>query len=83
MSKKETHFIVLRESIAQSWARDAGTFSLFAGLISLGVYVESGAMQWVGAIIGFMVVISRAAGFTKRSEMTREQAIKFLQEMPQ
>lgn len=77
--KKEKSFIIIRESVAESWARDASTLCLFVFLIGIGVVLKSDAMQWLGAIIGFFVVISRTFGM--RNEMTKDQAIKFIQEM--
>ena len=75
--KPKTEFIFLTESVAKSWARDASTFALFCGLIGIGIALNSSAMQWTGAIVGFITIISRASGKTKR--MTREQAIKYVE----
>lgn len=72
-----TKVIMLHESVAQSWARDASTFALFACLIGVGVVLDSSAMQWTGAMIGFITVFARAA--SSRSEsMTISEARAFL-----
>ena len=79
MSEKEKKvFIILTESRWDSWSRDASTFAMFLGLIGIGVYIESTAMQWVGAAIGFIAIMVRAAGVGKK--MSREEAIRFLEE---
>jgi hypothetical protein len=59
--------LVRKESVLLSWLRDASSFALFLALIGIGVYLESSAMQWAGAIIGFFTVVSQAAGKAKSS----------------
>jgi len=51
-----------RESVIGSLLKDAGTLLLFVGLIGIGVFLDSKAMQWVGAVFGFFVVASKAFG---------------------
>lgn len=81
MSKQTEHVIVLCETTLQSWCRDLSTFALFAGLIGLGVYLESSAMQWVGAIIAFTVTIAKSTGLHKRSRKTVAEARAFIDEL--
>lgn len=76
---KTAQIIVVHETIAQSWARDASSFALFTGLIGVGTLLESSAMQWVGAIIGFGVIAVRASGLAPR--MTIDQARHKLNEI--
>lgn len=57
---KRPEVIIVHESIAESWARDASSVVGFILLIGIGVYLESNAMQWVGAIIGFVTIVSLA-----------------------
>lgn len=64
--------IIIRETVAQSWAIDAGTFLLFAALIGLGVLLDSGAMQWAGFIVGMAIAVSWAR--RKETHCTIEQA---------
>lgn len=61
MSKDKVPVIIVHESIANSWATDASTFAMFLALIGIGWALGSDAMQWVGGIIGFIMVASRAA----------------------
>jgi hypothetical protein len=76
IDKAPTQFIVITESIFQSWARDASTLALFVSLIGIGIALESSALQWVGAFVGFTVIMARAAG--KAKKLTKEQAISFI-----
>lgn len=82
MSEKraETTFIMVHETTLQSWARDASTFALFVSLIGVGIMLDSSAMQWMGAIIAFIVILSKANGKMKR--MTRDEAMAFLSSLP-
>lgn len=64
MSKPEV--IILHETVLQSWLIDASTFVMFLALIGIGVFLDSSAMQWIGAIIGFLTISSRAAGRKNR-----------------
>lgn len=75
MSEKTA--IILHESTLQSWIRDASTFATFAGLIGIGVYADSGAMQWAGFFIAVMTVFSRAGKHIRR--MTIPEARAYLE----
>lgn len=78
--KPKTEFIVISETIFKSWARDASTFALFAGLIGVGILAESSALQWAGFFVATVTLISRAGGM-KVKRMARDQAIAHLQTM--
>jgi hypothetical protein len=77
--KSETKFIVITESVFESWARDASTLVLFVALIGIGIALDSSAMQWTGAVVGFITTTARAAG--KAKKLTKEQAVRFIQEL--
>lgn len=57
MAKPEV--IIVHETTLQSWMRDASTFALFVALISIGILLDSTALQWVGAIVGFVAITAR------------------------
>lgn len=77
--KTKIQFIIIHESVLKSWMRDASTFALFASLIGLGVVLDSGVMQWCGFFVGVIVLLAKSSNTAKR--MTREQAIKHLQDL--
>jgi len=58
---KPQQVIIIHETVVKAWLRDASTFALFFSLIGIGVLLQSVALQWVGAIIGFIVVGTRAS----------------------
>ena len=59
--KKEKEFVIVKESALESWLSDASSFCLGIGFIGLGWFIESGAMQWVGAIMFFVVLMYKGA----------------------
>lgn len=66
--------IILKEGWVQSWLRDASTFALFVALIGIGVFLESAALQWVGALIGFFHIAGNAHRMLKCESLTIPEA---------
>jgi hypothetical protein len=75
---KKTEVIVIHETVLQSWLIDASTFALFICLIGVGIFLDSNAMQWVGAVIGFLTMVGR---FSRLNRLTIEQARARLNEL--
>ena len=73
MSEKP-EVIIVHESITQSWATDASTYALFAALIGTGWLLDSQAMQWVGAIIGFVAILARGSARVNSCRCTIPEA---------
>lgn len=73
MSKVERIIIAEGETVAKSWARDASTLALFCGLIGIGVYVDSLAMQWSGALVAFVVILAKAGVVTHKFTVSEAQ----------
>lgn len=63
--KHRRQILIISESIPQSLARDAGTFATFVSMIGIGWFIESEAMQWAGAILGFLTTISVATHYER------------------
>ncbi len=78
---KRPEVILLHETAGQSWRRDMSSVVGFVLLIGIGWLLDSSAMQWVGAILGFLVVGSNVARMSKDTRMTIEQARKRLDEI--
>lgn len=66
--------LIIKEGWVQSWLRDASTFALFLALIGIGVFLESPALQWVGALIGFFHIAGNARRMLKRESLTIPEA---------
>ncbi len=79
--KPKTEVIVVHETVAKSLARDAGTFATVVGIIGVGVWCGSSAMQWVGAIMLFVAACFYP--FTKSKRLTIAEARRRLDEIEQ
>jgi hypothetical protein len=77
----DRHIMIIHETVAQSWMRDASSVAGFVALIGIGVWLDSGAMQWTGAILGFLVIAGRMQRVWKDNRYTIEQARKRLDEI--
>lgn len=77
----KTEIIVLYETGVQSLIRDIASTAMFVSLIGIGVLLESAAMQWVGAIIGFLTITTFATRMFRQSRYTIEQARKRIDEI--
>ncbi|MCO5072082.1 MAG: hypothetical protein M9944_12830 [Rhizobiaceae bacterium] len=73
--------VIVNESLATSLAKDAGTLVVLVSMAGIGVLLESTALQWVGAILGFIWLLSRATSAFSKSRMTIAQARKRLDEI--
>lgn len=73
--------VIVRESLATSLAKDAGTLVLLVSLVGIGVLLKSNALQWVGAVLGMLWLLGRAIASFNKSRMTVAQARKRLDEI--
>lgn len=55
--------IIVSESWLLSFIRDLGTLVMFAVMIGLGVYLESGAMQWIGGVLFLIWLAAKVPNF--------------------
>lgn len=78
MRTSKPEIIIVHETAMQSYLVDSSTFVLFAALIGLGIFLDSTAMQWVGAIIGFLTI---AAKTNRHRRMTPDEARKRISEI--
>ncbi len=80
MSDKE--ILILSETVAGSIITDLVTITTLSAIIGLSVYVfESEAMQWVGAVIFFIWLLSRSSHIIKcRGYLTPQKAANYLSE---
>ena len=74
--KQKPEIIIVHERVLESWLRDAGTLATFCALIGIGVYLESSAMQWVGALIGFTIVFLKASRHMGENRYNFDEARK-------
>ena len=72
-------YIVLHETLWQSFARDLISFASVVATVGLGVAIGSVAMQWVGAIVFFLIMIVRGSKHYK--PMTLDQAAEYIERL--
>ena len=77
----ERQIIIIKENARESWLRDTSSVVSFVALIGIGVVLDSSAMQWVGAVIGFFVILERSNRLFKSNRFTIEEARKRLDEI--
>ena len=58
---KETKVLLIRETVWQSLAKDAGTFATVVSIIGLGRWLDSAAMQWFGFVMAAIFVMVQAS----------------------
>lgn len=66
MSEKETEIMLVSETVAQSWLKDGSAAALFVALIGTGWLLDSSALQWSGAFVGFLTLALRSSGKVPR-----------------
>lgn len=80
-TKKIPTIILLRESWQSSLTKDAGTFVMLAGLIGLGVFVGSTALEWIGALLGMFWLVAKTMRTTDKYKFSIAEARKRLDEL--
>lgn len=70
--------VVLRETWQASLISDAGSFAMAITLTGVGRWMGSDALQWIGALIYFLCMISIA--MRPRTRKTPQQAADWLRD---
>lgn len=73
--------ILLHETVFTSLMRDASTFAMFVALIGIGVLLDSSALQWTGAMLGFLAIVARSSKVQSDARMTIRQAREYLDKL--
>lgn len=55
-ASKKPQIIIYRETLLKSILSDAISFVMATGLVGMGRYIDSTALQWVGAILFFVLM---------------------------
>lgn len=81
--RKDTKIVLIHETWAESFLRDATTVAAFLFLWSVGHFTESPAMEWVGVVIGCGFLFARALALIDqkmKTRMTPDEARAWLDE---
>ena len=60
MSENKAQYIIVAETPLQSWLRDASTYAFVVATIGTGVFLDSSAMEWFGALVAFIAILGRS-----------------------
>lgn len=71
--------LVKRETAIESWKKDSSTLALGCAFVAIGVILDSAALQWMGAFVWFILVLSQANKSVKR--LTISEARKWLDDL--
>lgn len=61
-TKPKVEILILYETPLKSWLVDASTFAMTGGMIWLGWFFDSAAMQWIAFVVFLIMTISVALG---------------------
>lgn len=78
--KKRYELRVGRKSIKRTIISNLVVLSTFTAMIGLGVFLDSAAMQWAGALFWFLVIFAVAISLDKASLCTFDEARRELDE---
>ena len=70
---------IVHENLKESVASDCFTFGMLVGVVLVGKWVDSDALQWIGGLMVIFGVISKT--FYKFPKMTIDQARSKLDEI--
>lgn len=73
--------IILKDTVARSLIKTAGVFVMICGIIGLGVYLQSSAMQWAGFVLSALVIAGLTSHLHKDNRLTIAQARAKLDEL--
>ena len=77
-----TKIVILRETLLQSIIIDIFTLLTTVGMVGIGVWLESTALQWVGAIMSMIAAFGMVQAIVSNSyKYTINDARKKLDEM--
>lgn len=73
--KPETEYIIVVETLKHSLLKDTFTFIMIFAVIATGKWIDSTAMQWIGAFMLFFGALARVKGYPR---YTAESAVEML-----
>lgn len=50
------------------------TFAVFVSIIGIGIFLNSSAMQWIGAICCFLIIMAKSERLTKNFTVAEAKA---------
>jgi hypothetical protein len=78
MSEKKPDIISLFDGRVGFWGRWAVSYGTLLACIGLGVIIQSDALQWIGAILWFVGIISTSVSYATKAHKTPQEAADYL-----
>jgi|GEM_PF-6838397 len=76
----EKQILLVHESLAQSIMKDLISGVTLLSMVGIGVWIDSGAMQWVAGIIWLLAMVGKSTAYAKNSVFSFDDARKRLDE---
>jgi D-arabinose 1-dehydrogenase-like Zn-dependent alcohol dehydrogenase len=73
--KNDKELTFIHTTVYDGLVSNASSFAMIVGIIGLGVFLGSSAMQWAGFIIAAVFIVARSM---KTKRMTEDEAFEFL-----
>lgn len=74
----EPDMVCLYDSRIGFWGRHFVSYSTLLGMIGIGRWIESDALQWVAAVIWFIGIMGFAISYSKQQAKTPQAAADYL-----
>lgn len=71
---KTTEILIMREPLWESLAKDTFSCVVLLGLVGVGIWAGSSAMQWAGAVIWMVWMPSKAVSYFNKNKLTIAEA---------
>lgn len=78
MSEKKPEIISLFDSRVGFFGRMVVSYGTLLACIGVGVLIQSDALQWVGAVIWFVGMISTSVSYATKAHKTPQEAADYL-----
>ena len=72
--KPKTEIIILHETVMQSWLRDLSSLAVSIAMVGVGKWIGSEALQWVGALLFFAVLLGQVKGSKDKLSIQKARA---------
>lgn len=79
MSENTEYIIITDDRLWRSALRDVVTLASVVGIIGIGWFLDSSAMQWAGFVVAALMLIA-LAGASRKRRKTPQEAAKYLRD---
>lgn len=73
-NKAPKNIIILHETMLHSIAKDVFSCAMLLATIGVGVYIDSGALQWCAGIFWIIWIFSKSVAYGKNNAFSFDEA---------